>query len=120
MLREVAAGRMGFDAGQRGEDVGHPGMAWDRQTCSCRKRDFAGTTLWQTKEQDRSMAEYGLLAFGAFFLVLGSAGTYSGEAWGRFGQVFSRGGDPNRFWEAVGMQLLLGVCAIGYFLYKNS
>ena len=66
------------------------------------------------------MAEYGLLAFGTFFLLLGSAGVYSGEAWGRFGQVFSREEDPNRFWEAVAMHFLLGVCATGYFLYKVS
>ena len=64
------------------------------------------------------MAQYGLLAFGAFFLLLGLAGTYSGEAWGSFGQVVSRDEDPKRFREAVAMHYLLGVCAIGYFLYR--
>lgn len=61
---------------------------------------------------------YGLLIFGVFSFFLGVAATYTGDAWGRFGRVVRRANDPNQFWSLVALQYLVGICFIGYFLYK--
>ena len=61
---------------------------------------------------------YVLLIFGAFSLFLAVAGTCTGEAWARFGQVVYRAKEPKQFWRLVAMYYLGGVCFIGYFLYK--
>jgi len=61
---------------------------------------------------------YGLLMFGLFLLVLAVGGTCTGEAWAYFGQVVYRDKEPKQFWRLVAMHYLVGVCFIGYFLYK--
>jgi len=61
---------------------------------------------------------YGLLIFGLFLLFLAVGGTCTGEAWAYFGQVVHRDKTPKQFWRLVAMHYLVGVCFIGYFLYK--
>jgi hypothetical protein len=45
------------------------------------------------------------------------AGTYSGEAWGRFGVVIRRAEDPKRFWQMVILNYLIGFYFLAYHLY---
>jgi hypothetical protein len=40
---------------------------------------------------------YGLLIFGVFSLFLAVVGTFTGEAWARFGRVVYRAKDPKQF-----------------------
>src|ERR1019366_5580778 len=61
---------------------------------------------------------YSLLFLGAFSFFLAVAGTCTGEAWARFGQVVYRAKEPKQFWSLVAMYYLGGSCLVGYFLYK--
>jgi hypothetical protein len=44
--------------------------------------------------------------------------TCTGKSWGRFGGFVCRAEEPNQFWWLVATYYLIGVCFIGYFLYK--
>jgi hypothetical protein len=60
----------------------------------------------------------GLLFLGIFSILLAVAGTCTGEAWARFGQVISRAEKPKQFWSLVAGYYLGGACLIGYCLYQ--
>ena len=60
---------------------------------------------------------YGLFWFGVFSLFLALAGTFTGEAFARFGRVIYRSEEPRDFWEVIVSCYLIGVGLIGYFLY---
>jgi hypothetical protein len=55
---------------------------------------------------------------GIFFILLALAGTYSGEAWARNGQVVSRAEKPKQFWSLVAGYYVGGAGLIGYSLYQ--
>jgi hypothetical protein len=55
---------------------------------------------------------------GIFLILLALAGTFSGEAWARFGQVISRAEKPKQFWSLIAGYYVGGACLIGYSLYQ--
>lgn len=61
---------------------------------------------------------YTLLVFGMFLFFLGVVYTYTGKAWIRFHGWVYRAEEPKRYWLEVALYYFLGVCFIGYFLYK--
>jgi hypothetical protein len=61
---------------------------------------------------------YIFLILGVIALSLGAVSTYTGETWARYGRVYYRAKQPKEFWEDVVASYLIGVCFIGYFLYK--
>jgi len=65
-----------------------------------------------------SSPPYGLLFFGLFLLFFAVAGTFTGEAFARFGRVVYRAKESKQFWWLIAFEYLAGVCLIGYFLYK--
>ena len=66
-----------------------------------------------------SSPSIGLLFLGVFILLLAVAGTCTGEAWARFGQVVYRVKTPKQFWLLVAGYYLGGVGLIGYYLYLS-
>jgi len=61
---------------------------------------------------------YIFLILGVVSLSVGVVSTYTGETWARFGRVIYRAKEPKEFWWDVAMCYLIGVCFIGYSLYK--
>lgn len=68
---------------------------------------------------------YSLLRRPYIFLILGvisisaAAGfTCAGKGWVRFNGSVYRAKEPGWFWWDVALDFLIGVCLIGYFLYK--
>jgi hypothetical protein len=61
---------------------------------------------------------YIFLILGVISLCVGVVSTYTGVTWARYGRVIYRTKDPRRFWQDVATTYLIGVCFIGYFLYK--
>jgi hypothetical protein len=62
---------------------------------------------------------YGLLMAGVFSLLLAVASMLTGQSFaGRGGHTTNRSEDPKGFWWNVGSWFLIGVCLIGYYLYK--
>jgi hypothetical protein len=58
------------------------------------------------------------LILGVVSLSVGVISTCTGETWVRFGRVIRRDKEPSEFWEDVVACYLIGVCFIGYFLYR--
>jgi hypothetical protein len=79
-------------------------------------RDAQNTSAGHATSDLRPL--YGLLLFGVFSLFLAVVGTCTGETWARFGRVIRRDKEPKEFWEDVAACYLIGVCFIGYFLYR--
>jgi len=67
---------------------------------------------------DSELGSYGLLIFGVVSLALAVNAACTGEAWSRFGVVVYRAEEPRKFWRLVALQYLVGVCFVGYSLYK--
>ncbi len=63
---------------------------------------------------------YIFLVLGCISMSVGVISTCSGETWARYGRVIRRDKEPKQFWEDVVASYLIGVCFIGYFLYKVS
>ena len=61
---------------------------------------------------------YIFLILGVISLSVGVVSTCTGESWARFGRVIYRAREPNEFWWDVVTSYLIGVCFIGYFLYR--
>jgi uncharacterized protein (DUF486 family) len=61
---------------------------------------------------------YYYLILGVISLSVGVFSTCTGVTWARFGRVIYRAKQPKAFWEDVITCYLIGVCFIGYFLYK--
>jgi hypothetical protein len=61
---------------------------------------------------------YIFLMLGVISLSVGIVSTYTGVTWARFGRVIYRAKEPTDFWWDVATCCLIGVCFIGYFLYK--
>jgi hypothetical protein len=61
---------------------------------------------------------YFYLILGVISLAVGVVSTRTGVVWARFGRVIYRAKQPREFWEDVVTCYLIGVCFIGYFLYK--
>jgi hypothetical protein len=61
---------------------------------------------------------YIFLILGVISLSVGVVSACTGVTWARFGRVIYRAKEPNQFWEDVLATYLIGVCFIGYFLYK--
>ena len=62
--------------------------------------------------------QYIFLILGVISLCVGMVSTCTGVAWARYGRVIYRAKEPRQFWEDVATCYLIGVCFIGYFLYK--
>ena len=58
------------------------------------------------------------LILGGISLCVGAISMCTGVTWARFGRVIYRANEPRQFWEDVAACYLVGVCFIGYFLYK--
>jgi hypothetical protein len=58
------------------------------------------------------------LIFGGISLGMGGVATCTGVTFARYGRVIYRAEEPRQFWEDVAACYLIGVCFIGYFLYK--
>jgi hypothetical protein len=67
-----------------------------------------------------SSPSIGLLFFGIFIFILAVAGTCTGEAWARFGQVVYRAKNPKQFWWLVAGYYLSSVGLIGYYLWNSN
>jgi len=61
---------------------------------------------------------YYYLILGIISLSVGVVSTCTGVTWACFGRVIYRAEQPKAFWEDVIACYLIGVCFIGYFLYK--
>jgi len=61
---------------------------------------------------------YIFLIFGGISLCIGVVSTCTGVSWARYGRVLYRAKEPRKFWEDVAACYLIGICFIGYFLYK--
>jgi len=61
---------------------------------------------------------YIFLILGVISLCVGVVSTCTGVTWARFGQRVYRAEEPRQFWEDVVTCYLIGLCFIGYFLYK--
>ena len=55
---------------------------------------------------------------GVIFLISAVVSTCTGVSWARYGRVIHRAEEPMQFWEDVVSCYLIGICFIGYFLYK--
>ena len=51
-------------------------------------------------------------------IVMGVAGTCTGQIWGRYGQVADRAKNPKGFWFGVAAYYLCGIGLIAYYFYK--
>ena len=62
---------------------------------------------------------YIYLTLGVIFFLTGVVSTCTGVVLAtRFGRVIYRATQPKEFWEGVVTYYLIGVCFVGYFLYK--
>ena len=61
---------------------------------------------------------YVFLILGLISLSVGGVATYTGATWARFGRVIYRDKQPKEFWEDVVACYFIGVCFMGYFLFK--
>jgi hypothetical protein len=61
---------------------------------------------------------YVYLILGVISFSAAAVWTYTGKAWVRFHGWVCRAEEPNRFWLEVVTYYLIGVCFIGYFLYR--
>ena len=61
---------------------------------------------------------YYYLILGIISLSVGAVSTRTGVVWARFGRIIYRAKQPKEFREYVVACYLIGVCFIGYFLYK--
>jgi hypothetical protein len=58
------------------------------------------------------------LILGLISLSVAVVSTFTRVTWVRFGRVTCRATQPKEFWEDVVALYLIGVCFIGYFVYK--
>ena len=61
---------------------------------------------------------YSSFSIGMAFCLKSMVSIYTGEDWGRFGRVIKRAEETKKFWRAIMAQILIGVCLIGYSLYR--
>ena len=61
---------------------------------------------------------YIFLVLGVISLCVGVVSSFTGVTWARYGRVIYRAKEPRQFWEDVAACYVLGVCFIGYFLYR--
>jgi hypothetical protein len=58
------------------------------------------------------------LIFRGISLCTGMVSTCTGVTWAPYGRVIYRAEEPRKFWKDVAARYLIGVCFVGYFLYK--
>jgi hypothetical protein len=66
----------------------------------------------------KSDLPYTLLLFGICSILFAIAGLLCGESMGRIGRMIYRTEEPSQFWQTTAMYFFIGICFIGYFLYK--
>jgi MFS family permease len=77
------------------------------------------------KEERMTLADndpmflYALLILGIGMLLYATAGTYVGKTRDRLGRAVYRAEDPRYFWGLILLYYSLGICSIGFFLYKR-
>jgi hypothetical protein len=61
---------------------------------------------------------YDLLILGVISISAATVFTAKGKVWVRFNGWVYRAKEPGWFWWQVALDYLIGVCFVGYFLYK--
>jgi hypothetical protein len=59
-----------------------------------------------------------LLVLGVIFFFKGLISICTGVALTRVGRTIRRAKEPKAFWRLFAWDCLIGVCSVGYFLYK--